>query len=29
MLARILTGRASIAEATAWADDNIALTLNQ
>ncbi len=29
MLARILTGRASIASATAWADDNIALTLNQ
>ena len=29
MLARILTGRASIAQATAWADDNIALTLNQ
>src|ERR671938_1247027 len=29
MLARILTGKASIAQATAWADDNIALTLNQ
>jgi N,N'-diacetylchitobiose transport system substrate-binding protein len=29
MLARILTGRASIPSATAWADDNIALTLNQ
>src|SRR4026207_2264175 len=29
MLARILTGRASIGSATAWADDNIALTLNQ
>jgi N,N'-diacetylchitobiose transport system substrate-binding protein len=29
MLARILTGRASIAEASAWASDNIALTLNQ
>jgi N,N'-diacetylchitobiose transport system substrate-binding protein len=29
MLARILTGRASIREASAWASDNIALTLNQ
>jgi N,N'-diacetylchitobiose transport system substrate-binding protein len=29
MLARILTGRASIKSATEWADDNIALTLNQ
>jgi N,N'-diacetylchitobiose transport system substrate-binding protein len=29
MLARILTRRASIAEATEWASDNIALTLNQ
>jgi N,N'-diacetylchitobiose transport system substrate-binding protein len=29
MLARILTGRASINEASAWASDNIALTLNQ
>jgi N,N'-diacetylchitobiose transport system substrate-binding protein len=29
MLARILTGRASIASATAFADSNIALTLNQ
>ena len=29
MLARILTGRASIREASAWASDNVALTLNQ
>jgi N,N'-diacetylchitobiose transport system substrate-binding protein len=29
MLARILTGKASIQEASAWASDNIALTLNQ
>ncbi|MDQ3823813.1 MAG: extracellular solute-binding protein [Actinomycetota bacterium] len=29
MLARILTGRASIREASAWASDNIELTLNQ
>ena len=29
MLARILTNRATIKQATAWADDNIALTLNQ
>jgi N,N'-diacetylchitobiose transport system substrate-binding protein len=29
MLARILTGRASIREASSWASDNIALTLNQ
>jgi N,N'-diacetylchitobiose transport system substrate-binding protein len=29
MLARILTGRASIQEASSWASDNIALTLNQ
>ena len=29
MLARILTGRASIREASGWASDNIALTLNQ
>jgi N,N'-diacetylchitobiose transport system substrate-binding protein len=29
MLARILTNRASIKSATQWADDNIALTLNQ
>ena len=29
MLARILTGRASIKEASEWASDNIALTLNQ
>jgi N,N'-diacetylchitobiose transport system substrate-binding protein len=29
MLARILTNRASIASATSFADDNIALTLNQ
>src|SRR5919202_5094488 len=29
MLARILTGRASVKQAAAWADDNIELTLNQ
>jgi N,N'-diacetylchitobiose transport system substrate-binding protein len=29
MLARILTGKATIAQATDYADDNIALTLNQ
>ena len=29
MLGRILTGRASIASATSWADDNIETTLNQ
>jgi len=29
MLARILTNRATIKQATQWADDNIALTLNQ
>jgi N,N'-diacetylchitobiose transport system substrate-binding protein len=29
MLARILTGKASIAQATAFADSNIELTLNQ
>ena len=29
MLSQILTGRSTIKAATAWADDNIALTLNQ
>jgi hypothetical protein len=29
MLARILTGKASIAQAAAFADSNIELTLNQ